>query len=72
MGIPDPQWGEAVKAFIVLKPGKQMTEEQVIRFCHSSIASYKKPRAIEFMESLPRNATGKVLKTVLRKGAYQL
>lgn len=49
-----------------------MTEEQVIRFCHSSIASYKKPRAIEFMESLPRNATGKVLKTVLRKGAYQL
>lgn len=72
VGIPDPQWGEAVKAFIVLKPGKQMTEEQVIRFCQNSIASYKKPRAIEFMESLPRNATGKVLKTVLRKGAYQL
>ncbi|MEK4385625.1 long-chain fatty acid--CoA ligase [Solibacillus sp. FSL W7-1464] len=72
VGIPDPQWGEAVKAFIVLKPGKQMTTEQVIRYCQNSIASYKKPRAIEFMESLPRNATGKVLKTVLRSGAYQL
>ena len=72
VGIPDPKWGETVKAYIVLKPGKQMTEEQVIQFCQSSIASYKKPRAIEFMDALPRNASGKVLKTVLRTGAYQL
>ncbi|MEK3766112.1 MULTISPECIES: class I adenylate-forming enzyme family protein [unclassified Solibacillus] len=71
VGIPHPTWGETVKAYIVLKSGKQMTEEQVIQFCQSSIASYKKPRAIEFMESLPRNASGKVLKTVLRTGAYQ-
>ena len=72
VGIPDPKWGETVKAYIVLKSGKQMTEEQLIQFCQSSIASYKKPRAIEFLESLPRNAAGKVLKTVLRTGAYQL
>ena len=70
VGIPDPKWGETVKAYIVLKSGRQMTEEQVIQFCQSSIASYKKPRTIEFMESLPRNAAGKVLKMVLRTGAY--
>ena len=72
VGIPDPKWGETVKAYIVLKPGKQMTEEQVIQFCQSSIASYKKPRAIEFLDALPRNASGKVLKRVLRTEAYQL
>ena len=72
VGIPDPKWGETVKAYIVLKPGKQMTEEQVIQFCQSSIASYKKPRAIEFIDALPRNASGKVLKRVLRTEAYQI
>lgn len=41
VGIPNPKWGETVKAYIVIKPGKQMTEEQVIQFCQSSIASYK-------------------------------
>lgn len=71
VGIPDPKWGETAKAFIVLKPGKQMTEEQVIQYCQSGLASYKKPRAIEFIESLPRNATGKVLKMVLRSEVYE-
>ena len=71
VGIPDPKWGETVKAYIVVKPGKQMTEDEIIAYCQSSIASYKKPRVIEFMDSLPRNASGKVLKTVLRTGAYE-
>lgn len=66
IGVPDPKWGETVKAFIVMKPGKQLTKNQVIEYCQSQIASYKKPRVIEFVESLPRNASGKVLKTVLR------
>lgn len=66
IGVPDPKWGETIKAFIVMKPEKQLTENEVIEFCQSQIASYKKPRVIEFVESLPRNASGKVLKTVLR------
>jgi fatty-acyl-CoA synthase len=66
VGEPDPKWGETVKACIVMKPGKQLTQDEVIEFCQSSLASYKKPRIVEFMESLPRNAAGKVLKTALR------
>ncbi|AZV42782.1 acyl-CoA synthetase [Peribacillus asahii] len=71
IGIPDSRWGETVKAYIVLKPGKQLTKEQVIEFCKQHIASYKKPRIIEFIDSLPRNAAGKVLKTVLRSNAQE-
>ncbi|MDQ0270346.1 acyl-CoA synthetase [Cytobacillus purgationiresistens] len=66
VGIPDPKWGETVKAYIVLKKGAQLSAEEVISFSQTKIASYKKPRVIEFLEALPRNATGKVLKTVLR------
>ena len=71
VGIPDPKWGETVKAYIVLKSGKQMTEQQVIEYCQSYLASYKKPRIIEFLDALPRNAAGKVLKTVLRTDVYE-
>lgn len=67
IGIPDPKWGETVKAYIVLKPCAQLTEQEVINYCIENLASYKKPRVIEFIESLPRNASGKVLKTVLRE-----
>ncbi|MGG1674361.1 class I adenylate-forming enzyme family protein [Neobacillus sp. NRS-1170] len=66
VGIPDPQWGESVKVFIVLKPNKKLTQTQVIEFCQSRLASYKKPRNVEFLEALPRNASGKILKNVLR------
>ncbi len=71
VGVPDPEWGESVKAYIVLKPGKQLTEAQVIDFCKKNIASYKKPREVEFIDTLPRNASGKVLKTVLRSNSNQ-
>ncbi|MDP2968320.1 MAG: hypothetical protein Q8P64_03815, partial [Deltaproteobacteria bacterium] len=67
VGIPDPLWGESVKAVIVLKKGETMSEEEVIEYCKSHLASYKKPKSVEFVESLPRNPSGKVLKTVLRK-----
>lgn len=66
IGVPDPQWGESVKACIVLKPGEKMTAEEVIAYCQENLASYKKPKIVEFMDALPRNAAGKVLKTVLR------
>jgi len=67
VGIPDPDWGEAVKACIVLKQGQTMTEAEVIAFCKEQLASYKKPRVVQFMDVLPRNTAGKVLKTALRE-----
>jgi len=67
IGIPDPDWGESVKAYIVLKAGQAMTEAEVIDFCREQLASYKKPRVVQFIDALPRNASGKVLKTTLRE-----
>jgi fatty-acyl-CoA synthase len=67
IGIPGPIWGESVKAFVVLKGGEKMKGEEVIEYCKHYLASYKKPRSVEFVEDLPRNLSGKVLKTVLRE-----
>ncbi len=66
IGVPDPMWGESVKTFVVLKKGQGMREEEVVEYCKKHLASYKKPKSVEFVESLPRNPSGKVLKTVLR------
>jgi long-chain acyl-CoA synthetase len=66
IGIPDPVSGEAVKAFVVPKKGAQLTEREVIDFCRDRIAVYKAPRYVEFIEALPRNPSGKVLKRELR------
>lgn len=55
IGIPDARWGESVHAFIVLKPGAaSMNSEDLIEFCKTKIASFKKPKSIEFLPSLPR------------------
>lgn len=67
IGIPSEKWGEAVHAVVVCKPGQTLTEEEVIGFCAANLAGYKKPRSVEFIEELPRNASGKVLKTRLRE-----
>jgi long-chain acyl-CoA synthetase len=67
IGVPDPQRGEAVKAFIQLKPGTKATEEELIDFCRARMAGYKRPREIEFRESLPTSMVGKVLRRVLRE-----
>jgi len=67
VGIPHSLWGESVRAFVVLKAGQRMTEEEVIEYCKSHLASYKKPRSVRFVDSLPRNPSGKVLKTKLRE-----
>ena len=66
VGIPDPYRGETVKAYIVLKPGQTATEEEIIAFCKEKLAAYKVPKMIEFRESLPKSAVGKVLRKVLR------
>jgi long-chain acyl-CoA synthetase len=66
LGIPDLLWGEAVHAVVVPKPGVGVTAEELITFCQSHLASYKKPKTVTFAESLPKSAYGKVLKRELR------
>jgi fatty-acyl-CoA synthase len=67
IGVHDDKWGESVKAVVVCKPEEQLTEQEVIEYCKMHLASYKKPRSVDFVDSLPRSAVGKVLKTVLRE-----
>jgi len=67
IGVYDEQWGESVKAVVVLKPGETMTEEEVIEYCKQNLASYKKPRSVDFVSDLPHSSTMKVLKNVLRE-----
>ncbi len=67
LGVHDEKWGESVKAVVVCKPGEQMTQEEVIEYCKQHLASYKKPRSVDFMDALPRSPMGKVLKRVLRE-----
>ncbi|MEO7402619.1 MAG: AMP-binding protein [Burkholderiales bacterium] len=72
IGVPDPIYGEAVAAVIELTAGATLTVEQVIEHSRQHLASYKKPRHIAFMQALPRNSTGKVLKHELRSHAATL
>ena len=64
-GVPDRQWGEAVKAFVVLKPGQTLTREEITARFKGQIAGYKRPRYIEFVDSLPRDPIGKLLRREL-------
>ena len=66
VGVPDPYRGETVKAFVVLKPGQTATPEEIIGFCREQLAAYKAPKLVEFRESLPQSAVGKVLRRMLR------
>lgn len=68
IGVPDSVMGAAVKAFVVLKQGEESFEEEILAFCCGKIADYKIPRYVEFLGELPINASGKVLKRVLREG----
>lgn len=68
IGVPDPRWQEVPKAFVVCKAGVTMTAEDVIAHCRANLASFKTPKHVEFVEALPRNPSGKVLKRVLRGG----
>ncbi len=61
-GVPDKQWGEAVKAFVVLKPGRALTREEIALRFKGQIAGYKRPRYIEFVNALPRDPIGKLLR----------
>jgi fatty-acyl-CoA synthase len=65
--VPEEKWGEVPKAFVIVKPGSSLTEAELLEFCRSRIAHYKCPRSIEFVDSLPKTATGKILKKNLRQ-----
>ncbi|MCM3766059.1 class I adenylate-forming enzyme family protein [Neobacillus niacini] len=66
VGVPDEKWVETVKAYVVLKSGQTATEEEIIQFCKDRLASYKKPSSIEFIDTLPKSAVGKVVRRFLR------
>ncbi|MBX6770669.1 MAG: fatty acid--CoA ligase [Chloroflexi bacterium] len=66
VAVPDPQWGEVPRAFVVPRPGQTVTAEELIAHCRAHLAGFKVPKQIEFRESLPKGGTGKILKEVLR------
>ena len=66
IGVPDEKWGEAVKAIVVLKPDQRATQEEIIAFAKTRIAGYKVPKSVDFIEALPRNPSGKILRRELR------
>jgi len=67
VGVPDEKWGEVGKAFIVLKPGERMNQEEVLQFLQDKLARYKIPKQVEFVETLPKTASGKLQKYILKK-----
>jgi acyl-CoA synthetase (AMP-forming)/AMP-acid ligase II len=67
IGVPDEQWGESVKAVVQLRPGVAPTADELIAFCHERLAGYKKPRTVDFVDELPRDAAGKLLKRKVRE-----
>ena len=71
IGVPDPRWGEAVKAMVVLRPGAEADAAAIIAHCRTQIAGYKVPKSIDFVSALPRNPSGKVLRRELRRPYWE-
>ncbi len=71
IGVPDPQWGEAVKAVVATVPGTAPTEQELIDFCREQMANYKKPKSVDFIDELPKNNFGKIVKRQLRDKYWQ-
>ncbi len=71
IGVPDEKWGEAVKAIVVLRPEQEVGADAIVDFCRDRLAGYKRPRSVDFVDLLPRNPSGKVLKKELREKYWQ-
>ena len=71
IGVPDEKWGEAVKACVVAAPGKELSEKDIIDFARAHIAGYKLPKSVDFIEALPRNPSGKILRRELREPYWE-
>jgi acyl-CoA synthetase (AMP-forming)/AMP-acid ligase II len=70
-GIPDPKWGESVKAVVELSAGAEVSEAELIEWCKQRLARYKCPKSVDIVAALPRNPTGKLLKRDLRKPYWE-
>ncbi len=66
IGVPDDDWGEAVKAVLVLKQGKTSTPDEIVRYCREHLAGYKIPQSVDFVDELPKTDTGKILKKIIK------
>jgi acyl-CoA synthetase (AMP-forming)/AMP-acid ligase II len=71
IGVPDPMWGEAVKAVVVPKSGHPKDAQKILDYARERIAGYKVPKSVDFVSELPRNASGKILKRELRKPFWE-
>lgn len=71
VGVPDDHWGEAVKAVVVLRPGAQATDVELIGFCQTQLADFKKPRSVDFVDHLPKNNNGKMSRKDVRERYWQ-
>jgi acyl-CoA synthetase (AMP-forming)/AMP-acid ligase II len=67
IGVPSDKWGETVKAIVVLAPGAEVTADELIEVTRTRIARFKVPRSVDFVDVLPRNPSGKILKRELRE-----
>jgi fatty-acyl-CoA synthase len=72
VGLPHPRWGETPHAFVVLGDGASASEEELIAFTRDRLAHFKAPHGVSFVDELPKTATGKIQKFVLRQGAPNL
>jgi len=66
IGVPDPEWGQELRAIVALKKGQKATAEEIIEHCHSRLASFKRPRSVVFVDALPHSSVGKLLRRELR------
>ena len=71
IGVPDSKWGEVPRAVVVLRPDMSATEQEVIDFCRGRMAHFKAPKAVDFVEALPKTATGKTQKFALRERYWE-
>lgn len=71
VGVPDERWGESLKAVVVCRQGCQVSESELIDFCKSSLADYKKPRSVDFVSELPKNPYGKILRREIKKKYWE-
>jgi fatty-acyl-CoA synthase len=71
VGVPDQKWGEVPKAIVLLKPGQTAEAQEIISFCRDRMAHFKAPKSVEFVETLPKTATGKIQKFALREPYWQ-